>query len=327
MLQEMSLVGSRDVSYQPCAGRQIVVRAGQPGRSNGVMTRVSLLNISQGVAKIVGPVSLECSQAIELRLQVAELDMELRATANVKRTCLTKDGQWHIGCVIEPRIHEEVLSELASKGYLERRREQRVPISIEATAQWEMDTETVKVRFDNFSSSGFCFTAPKKGQVGQRVRISLEEGQEGAITARAVWHMKQDNGYLVGCELLDPDDASRLRAYVGEKGLGQIDDEKLQLDAGVEPSQTRRRTRRRLLRCALVIALIVASVQAGRTSIRMAASREPSQMSSVGTGDESTSKKSPSFCKDCPNLSSVFGSAGRYLSLPTKRGGMCAASS
>jgi hypothetical protein len=265
MLQEMLLIGSREARYQPRSGRQIVVIIERTAGNGESLTSVDLLDISEGGAKIASPVCLETNETIGLRLEVAELHIDLRATAKVKWTCPTKDGRWQIGCVIDPRVPEAILVELAAREYLERRREQREPVNLEAEAQWEMDTDAVTVRIVNFSSGGFCLFSPNKKQIGQRVRVRLDDGNDGLVTARAVWQLKQQKGYLTGCELLDPSDANRFKAYVNGQCLSGTADVAPDPDAGAERRERRRRRRRRVLWLALAIAILGAGFQVGRT--------------------------------------------------------------
>jgi hypothetical protein len=116
-----------------------------------------------------------------------------------------RGGQTYLGCSIEPAIPQVLLEHLASSGILERRTDQRQETSITLPAQWECDPNEVAASILNISEGGMCLLISEMRSVGDRIRLTLDDGNQKLryIRATVCWQIDTDDGHVLGCVLDD----------------------------------------------------------------------------------------------------------------------------
>ncbi len=186
------------------------------------MFDAELVDLSTGGAKFVVPNCLHFCEAVELRIHVSEIGLDISVNAQVCWMRTNEDGTWIVGCSFTPGISEEILLELGVGGYIDRRREQRHHANISATASWQLDKEQTPVVVSDYSTAGFCLSTPKVGTVGQRIILRLESAEESHTIAGMVqWQVKAHDTRLMGCTFTNGDGFRHLRAVVQSYGETQ----------------------------------------------------------------------------------------------------------
>ena len=136
---------------------------------------------------------------------VRELPNPMTVRANLCWATLASNGQFHLGCSIEPAIPHILLDHLAACKILERRHEVRQETAISLPTRWELDPTELAAEILNISSSGICLLIPRKGHVGDRLRLTApdENQQPKFVYVKARWQIGTEEGFVVGCEFGD----------------------------------------------------------------------------------------------------------------------------
>lgn len=174
-----------------------------------------LVDLSTGGAKIAVGRSLKFSEAIGLRIIVPEMDLQIDVDAQVCWMRSANGDQWVIGCSFTPKISEELVVQLARRGYVERRRDRRHEIALPASACWQLEKDRIPVEVRDCSTGGFCIATEKTGDIGKQILLTVTGQDEVRVIAgRIQWQVKVHNKILIGCSFSLADDYAYLRKAV-----------------------------------------------------------------------------------------------------------------
>jgi len=178
-----------------------------------------LVDISQYGAKIRVPVSLRFEEALQLKIEVAGVELEYLGVASVRHIRALDDENWLVGCAIAPPLSDEAFSYLATTAGKERRRFRRLPIAAKATVRRQAQTEGSAATLHNLSSGGICFSSDVHYQVGESVQLSLEDndGELRVIEAIICWQVDGPDGSIAGCQFSSSDSYAVLCACLTEQ--------------------------------------------------------------------------------------------------------------
>lgn len=172
-----------------------VVDGLQPGR---------VLDLSRGGAKLILPGSLSIKSRFQLEIDMANLQQPIVKIAEVCSERPMNGLKWLIGCTFEEELSEEVLSQLASDGFLERRRDTRTATAIPAKAQWELASNSTDVTLVNFSAGGFAIHSPEPARLSNRVLLQLEGCKNNSpLLGKICWQSKKENQWSIGCSFVN----------------------------------------------------------------------------------------------------------------------------
>ena len=186
--------------------------------------KVQILDFSQSGLRLRVNEPVGKGARIELEISSDAMEVEIRLEADVCWVEADRGG-WLIGCVIQPKLEQSTLNELAMCGALERRRDNRRTLSFLAEAKTKLSSEFQDIHVVNISAGGFCASADAcfvNAQDRLLVRITNDtKGESQLIQVRVAW--VQDNeqgGQTVGCNFLTKSDFAKLQAVAEEHRVG-----------------------------------------------------------------------------------------------------------
>jgi hypothetical protein len=191
-------------------------------------------------------------EAVVLRIILPAIDLDLRVDAKV---CWSRPGPgetWYLGCALKPVLPDHVLTDLATNGFLQRRRDPRHPIDVSAEMRCEGTGEASDVRILDFSSGGLRLRSPRQAEVGQRLLLQLTEGGDptsSSFMAKAIWQLQRDDGHEIGCTFVNKDGPHLLHDVLPDNNHAA--DEKIH--------SRRSKSRWWLLAAVLLLAILVAA--------------------------------------------------------------------
>ncbi len=110
------------------------------------------------------------------------------------------NGQSVLGCQLLDAIPEDVLQELAERGIINRRRDQRLEWKQPAKMAWELQRDEIDIDIEDCSVGGLKITSPKAipDNIRLRIRIHMDDEGEAILSARSVWQSQQDDCFQAG---------------------------------------------------------------------------------------------------------------------------------
>lgn len=183
----------------------------------------TLLDISLGGAKLVVNSCIWFDESIRLKIHVAELNVDLAIAAAVCWTRPVSEHEWLLGCAFKPKLPEHALDQIASHGYIDRRRYSRFPFDVKATATWELREANVPVALQDASEGGFCMISPQYAETGQRLILHLNahKGTPVSIPATVQWRINSGDEFLLGCSFNNENDFEHLLAALPTTALAE----------------------------------------------------------------------------------------------------------
>lgn len=179
--------------------------------------RAELIELLPGGAKLGVTSCISLAESLRLRIEVADLDLELDIPAGVCWARQDLTGKWVLGCTFDPQLPEDAVKQLAAGKHLEQRRDLRHPISLEAAAYWELVPEKILVELKDYSTGGFSMLCQQPGQAGRRMLLVLQRcgGHEAIVWANVHWRLKSKEQYLLGCTFLNRQGYPCLKKFIG----------------------------------------------------------------------------------------------------------------
>lgn len=187
----------------------VSVRSGDEEKTS--IARV--INLSQSGARLKIPIVVSVGQQIHIRFTVAETDFEVSADATIRWAQPAADGQTAFGCVLDESIDSQLLEELAEAGILERRQDERIPVSIPVHTRQELSDTDADAEIQEYSRGGLRLISEKKIDLDGRLMISFPEVCK-TIIVRPVWQREIDERFQVGCRLLERSDSAIISSLV-----------------------------------------------------------------------------------------------------------------
>ncbi len=182
----------------------LAVRVEQQGTDAVKVIPVQLVDISTTGAKMYCDTAIQPKEQLAVQIESDQLQNPIVVSAEVCWTTPASNGKFCLGFAFKPAIPDEVLRQMASAGLLERRRHMRERISIRTVARWELSKEETPAWLLNYSEGGCCLLCITPGHPGNRVRLTLTEGdQEIHVTVKGQWQVLTEEGYVIGCEFID----------------------------------------------------------------------------------------------------------------------------
>ena len=202
----------RETRYTVAKARSIRIAVRRTVEDREETLKGTLIDLSQGGAKLLVPVSLQFSETVKLKMTIPNLDLTIDVNSEVCWIRPAEDNQWLVGCSFTPKISEDALAQLAAEGIVERRSQPRHSVEMLATACWESEREPFPVVLRDYSANGFCMSSIQPGKVGQGVSIDLNTLGESDrdITGKVRWQIEWKGEYLIGCMMNGDDDFERL---------------------------------------------------------------------------------------------------------------------
>lgn len=120
------------------------------------------------------------------------------------------DSTTLVGCTFNPRLPIKLFKHLIQNGEVDRRPLNHCDGGPELTARWDLAGKKVPVILQDLCEGGFCAVATDPGEAGQRLHLHLTEPEPAIIIAKTKWRLRVDNGFMVGCSLMNRRDYKRL---------------------------------------------------------------------------------------------------------------------
>lgn len=167
-----------------------------------------LLRISSCDARLRTQQPVAAKEIVGLQLRAKNLNRMISVSSEACWIVPARGNRWWVGCAFDPPIPAETLAHLAAIGILERRHQTRERITLAATARWELSGEASTVQVVDYSREGLCLKSAEKGRPGERLLLQLQtgDGQDTLVWAKAQWQVETDDGFVVGCRLLNAED-------------------------------------------------------------------------------------------------------------------------
>lgn len=167
-----------------------------------------IVNVSVGGAKFKSKQPVAVHEYLFVKIEVEDLSQALYASGKVRWTVPLDDDEWWIGCAFVPEIPHETLSDFARRGILERRDHPWRCASLQVNVEWQSEKEPTQVTVVDYSQGGLCFVSAQHSAPGERVmlQVQLEDGRQVKVRAVIRWRAKSSDGYLIGCEFVEPRD-------------------------------------------------------------------------------------------------------------------------
>ena len=181
------------------------------GDGTGKLEAAELLDISDGGAKFKTRTPIEAKQFIAITIHAGEAREPIEVQGEVRWAADASENERQLGCAFTSPIRAEVLDGFAQVGVLDRRLNQRDPVSLAASAKWELQTQATPVKIVDYSAQGgFCLMSPFPARPGSRVELLINKaGREVLVRGEERWQCKSDEGHQIGCEFMTGQDAVR----------------------------------------------------------------------------------------------------------------------
>jgi hypothetical protein len=153
--------------------------------NNPTPVSVRINNISTGGLQLIAPGRLRKGDRLNLSLQ--SHGFAAQPTAIVRWAIIDGEG-WIAGCQFEEPLQSENLDQLARDGILDRRQDQRIPISLDAQIAIEGTQGTLDCTIADYSNGGLNIEMSADVVPGQKVRVSVgDSGNHADVYAVVRW--------------------------------------------------------------------------------------------------------------------------------------------
>jgi hypothetical protein len=206
MTDIISTLVSRAPRYQIKNDRDLSVTIEREDASDPI--EATLVNFSVSGAKFKVSQAISAREVLAVTIQAKRRNRTIVVSGEVCWVRPTAGDDWWLGCSLDPQIPEDLLCELSEDGTIDRREHEREEVTLRTTAQWELNDETASAWILNYSRGGFCLLSRFTGKPGERVRLQLEldDDQVILVPAKTQWVAKSQEGFVIGCEFLEPAD-------------------------------------------------------------------------------------------------------------------------
>ncbi len=211
-----TLVVRRELRYQIVAHEQTTELVEWAGAQQ-VVRPGELANLSRSGAAVSLPEPLPVGAELNLKLAAHAIGIDIAVAATVCWSRQAGKNRWWSGISFVNELSEEVFTQLAIAGCVERRQGERKSVitpdtGLAAIARWELASENVHVRIINATPNGFRIVSPEPNKFGGRVRLQFDRPGHPPIfvRARTCWERPEDAGYVIGCECIDKNEYCKL---------------------------------------------------------------------------------------------------------------------
>lgn len=206
----------REKRCQVSSGKTLTVSVRRRSELPSEETSAAIIDISRSGIKLSIDDCLLIGEDLSLTLEVPDSSLAYSFPAKVRWTQPVDDATWRVGCSLDPPLSEETVDSLASRGYLQRRQDQREPVSLDASVRWETTSQSIPVQMLDVSAGGFCFQSDRNGKDSPRLVLQLNSDADAALMVRAkvLWKQDADEGCLYGCEFAATENRAVLDTYL-----------------------------------------------------------------------------------------------------------------
>jgi hypothetical protein len=180
-----------------------------------------LIDFSRKGVKLKMTFCVQFEEHLMIRFEFANSDLTYEGVACVRHMRSDAEQTWQVGCSIEPLVPDEIINYLATASGKERRRYPRKTLALDGAVlrQGNLDGSTAELQ--NFSDGGFCIQVPRSYEIGERIKLRLQniDGYPETIAARIRWQSEIDDGYRIGCSFADSEGFEKLLLCVPETVL------------------------------------------------------------------------------------------------------------
>jgi len=128
------------------------------------MGEALVLDVSAGGVKLSLDFQLRLHQVISVAMEAPHLRVNVNAPVEVRWLRPAENERWTAGCAFVPALSADTLESLRAAGLIERRTVPRQPISIAASAQWELDPCRFDVELKTCRREAFVSTHHERGR-------------------------------------------------------------------------------------------------------------------------------------------------------------------
>jgi len=191
-----------------------------------VSTSGMLQDLSNKGIRLVLQKPIPLRKTIEFKICAVGMEFDCNVAAEVCWMRARGPDQWLLGCSFTSEFSDNALDQLAVSGYVNRRKDPRCPVSIAALARQELMTEAIGVRLEDYSRGGCRVFSPIPMSVGERVMVILAGTNDAtySLAARALWQLKVQDGFFVGCCFLDNSSFGQLAQVVRQQDSSAVSD-------------------------------------------------------------------------------------------------------
>jgi hypothetical protein len=207
MIETPEKLPAREARYPLLEGRVIKATVERQGGLPPEEIDAELVDVSMGGVKLLVSKCPAMQEAVVLKMVAPEIELDLSVNAEVCWTRPAPGDAWYLGCTLNPKLPEQLLTDLAVKGYVQRRRDPRIPIDLPASMRSEGSLESVPVRLLDYSTGGLRLAAPHTAATGQRLLFRFGEGPNVSdlIVAKTMWQAQTSDGHQIGCTFVNRD--------------------------------------------------------------------------------------------------------------------------
>ncbi len=249
MIETSEKLPARDARFPLLEGRTIRVTVERQGSLPPEEIDAELVDVSLGGMKLLVSKSPAMQEAVVLKMVAPEIELDLSVDAQVCWTRPAPGGASYLGCTLNPKLPEQLLADLAVKGYVQRRRDPRMPIDLPASMRSEGSSESVPIRLLDHSTGGIRLAAPHTTSTGQRLLLRFGEGPNASdlIVAKTMWQAQTSDGHQIGCTFVNRDGHRIFQDIV--RAISE--------PTGAEPVELLTRSRWSLLTLATLVGILI----------------------------------------------------------------------
>jgi hypothetical protein len=206
----------REARFPVLVGQSIAVTVERSDDVEPQLIDGELIDVSRSGLKLSMSDAPAVREAVVVRLSVPEIDLDLRIDAKVCWSQPAPRDRWYMGCALNPKLPEQVLTKLAIAGYLQRRQDERHAIDLAVRMRCEGTQTVAPAQLLDYSLGGLRLSSPQSAELGQRLLLELDQGPNcrEQVVARTVWELSTKNGHEIGCTFVNKDGFRAFREFL-----------------------------------------------------------------------------------------------------------------
>ena len=153
-------------------------------------------------------------ESCRVTIVVEDLSTNLHIRASVRWNREEEDGSELLGCCFVPAIPEGIFDHILRANHVDRRECERQPLNLRTSGVWRLGDKPLPFTVKDFSREGFCVQTAALPPEEEQLHLCVEDAEttRAVVIAQPRWTLKADDGYVVGCSFLNPEDVERFKA-------------------------------------------------------------------------------------------------------------------
>jgi len=194
--------------YPLSESANVVIATASDGLSPSMDAR--LADLTPNVVKLA--VSQSVDENASLNFCVPEFRFHFRVDGNACRKKQIDKNTWSLECSLSPPVPENLFGKISEGRPMLGSCDLRSSSNLQTSLSWNLDHPDQAMVVHDISNGGFCVWADENRKLGERVHLSIDQVDSTLIVvAKTQWKFETDNGFLLGCSLLNSRDYERLR--------------------------------------------------------------------------------------------------------------------